>query len=108
MNALSKLNNLKYSASQIEALGWLKKILPYVLLILGLSPLALAQSVPLAPPQLDQLVSRIALYPDPLLAQTLTASTYWTEIPDAASWADQHSYLKGDALAAAIKEDNLP
>ncbi len=67
----------------------------------------LAQPAPLAPPQLDQLVARIALYPDPLLAQILTASTYWTEIPDAASWADQHSYLKGDALASAIQADHL-
>ncbi len=31
---------------------------------------------PLAPKQLDQLVARIALYPDPLLAQILPASTY--------------------------------
>ena len=38
----------------------------------------------------------------------LTASTYWQEIPEAASWANQHSYLKGDALAQAIQQDNLP
>jgi hypothetical protein len=68
-----------------------------------------AQPVPVAltPPQLDQLVSRIALYPDPLLAQILTASTYWSEIPEAATWARQHSYLKGDALARAIQADHL-
>ena len=30
----------------------------------------------MAPQQLDPLVSRIALYPDPLLAQVLTASTF--------------------------------
>src|SRR6202035_5176051 len=64
--------------------------------------------VALTPPQLDQLVSRIALYSDPLLAQVLTASTYWSEIPEAAAWADDHSYLTGDALARAIQEDNLP
>ncbi len=62
----------------------------------------------MAPQQLDQLVSRIALYPDPLLAQVMTASTYWNEIPDAANWADQHSSLPGDALANAIQEDQLP
>jgi hypothetical protein len=73
----------------------------------SLSPLASAQSVPLNPPQLDQLVSRIALYPDPLLAQTLTASTFWTEVPDAAGWADQHNNLTGDALAHAIQSDHL-
>jgi hypothetical protein len=62
----------------------------------------------LAPQQLDGLVQRIALYPDGLLAQILTASTFSNEIPDAAGWADQHAYIKGDALANAIREDNLP
>jgi hypothetical protein len=62
---------------------------------------------PPTPQELDQLVSRIALYPDPLLAQILAASTYWNEIPAAAQWANQHSYLTGDALADAIRADNL-
>jgi Protein of unknown function (DUF3300) len=57
--------------------------------------------------QLDQLVARIALYPDGLLAQVLAASTYPEQIQEAAQWADEHSYLNGDALAAAISEDNL-
>lgn len=63
--------------------------------------------VALKPRELDQLVARIALYPDPLLAQILTASTYWDQIREADAWANQHSYLKGDALANAIREDNL-
>jgi len=63
---------------------------------------------PMAPQQLDQLVQRIALYPDPLLAQVLTAATYWDEIADAATWAQQHSAITGDALAQAIQEDSLP
>jgi hypothetical protein len=57
---------------------------------------------------LDRLVQRIALYPDPLLAQVLSASTFADEIPDAAKWADQHHYLAGEALANAITEDQLP
>lgn len=68
----------------------------------------MAQGPMLAPGQLDQLVERIALYPDPLLAQVLTASTYWNEIPDAAAWANQHSYFNGDQLARAIEDDRLP
>lgn len=60
------------------------------------------------PEQLDQLVSRIALYPDPLLAQVMAAATYSDQIPAAAQWADQHHYLTGDALAAAIGADQLP
>lgn len=61
-----------------------------------------------SPQQLDQLVSRIALYPDGLLAQILTASTYGNEIPDAAGWANQHAFLHGEQLAAAIQQDQLP
>lgn len=61
----------------------------------------------MSPSQLDRLVGRIALYPDPLLAQVLTASTYSDQIPQAAQWADQHRNLQGDALANAIREDNL-
>jgi hypothetical protein len=60
------------------------------------------------PADLDNVVSRIALYPDPLLTQILTAATFSNEIPEAAQWADQHSYLTGDALARAIQEDQLP
>lgn len=61
----------------------------------------------MAPAQLDQLVARIALYPDPLLAQTLTASTFWADIPAAAAWADQHRAITGDALTAAVQADQL-
>src|ERR1700720_2788821 len=60
-----------------------------------------------APDQLDHLVSRVALYPDPLLAQVLAAATFPDQIPDAAKWADQHHYLRGAELANAINEDRL-
>lgn len=61
----------------------------------------------LTPKQLDDLVARIALYPDPLLAQILTSSTFSDQIPEAAAWANEHASLTGDALANAIREDNL-
>ncbi len=61
-----------------------------------------------APDQLDKLVSRVALYPDPLLAQVLAAATFSDQIPDAARWADEHHYLRGDELAQAITADQLP
>jgi hypothetical protein len=60
------------------------------------------------PRELDRMVSRIALYPDPLLAQTLAAATFPDQIPDAARWADQHHYLSGNELADAIYYDELP
>ncbi len=61
-----------------------------------------------APQELDRLTSRIALYPDPLLAQVLAAATFSDQIPAAATWADQHHYLTGPALAAAMQADQLP
>ncbi|HEX4021046.1 MAG TPA: DUF3300 domain-containing protein [Acidobacteriaceae bacterium] len=67
-----------------------------------------APPAPLAPQQLDTLVSRIALYPDPLLAQILTAATFSPDIPAAANWANEHATISSDALAAAIQQDNLP
>ena len=67
------------------------------------------QQPPSYPPQqLDGLVSRIALYPDPLLAQILTASTFSNQIMDAAGWSRAHSYLAPDQMAHAIQEDQLP
>ncbi len=64
---------------------------------------------PIPPPYaLDSLVSRIALYPDPLLAQILAAATFPDQIPEAARYADEHHYLTGDALAQAIVNDRLP
>src|SRR5580658_1198862 len=70
---------------------------------------AFAQAPPaLAPGQLDQLVARIALYPDPLVAQVLAAATFPNDIPAAAQWADQHHYLTGKDLADAIQADQLP
>src|SRR5690349_4944096 len=69
-------------------------------------PGAAAPSLPAA--ELDRIVSPIALYPDPLLAQVLAAATYPDDIADAAPWADGHSYLTGDGLSAAMVDDQLP
>src|SRR6266478_1617826 len=40
--------------------------------------------------QLDSLVAPIALYPDPLLAQTLAASTYPLEVIQLQQWMDRN------------------
>src|SRR6476661_2520733 len=48
----------------------------------------------LSPDQLDSLVAPIALYPDPLLAQTLAASTYPLEIIQLHQWLTKHPNLK--------------
>jgi hypothetical protein len=46
---------------------------------------------PYAPEQLDNLLAPIALYPDPLLAQVLTAATFPDDIQNAALWVRLHN-----------------
>src|SRR6266516_2831058 len=52
--------------------------------------------------QLNSLVAPIALYSDPLLAQTLAASTYPLEVIQLQQWMEKNSNLKGQALADAV------
>src|SRR5262245_20763141 len=52
--------------------------------------------------QLDSLVAPIALYPDPLLAQALVASTYPLELIQLKQWLDKHKDLKDKALVDAL------
>ena len=56
----------------------------------------------ISPDQLDSLVAPIALYPDPLLAQTLAASTYPLEIIQLQQWLEKNPGLKDKALADAV------
>src|SRR3954449_4741509 len=51
-----------------------------------------AKTIP--PEQLDSLVSPVALYPDPLLAQVLAASTYPLEIIQLQRWLENNENLK--------------
>ncbi len=61
------------------------------------------EAAPKIPPeQLDSLVAPIALYPDPLLAQTLVASTYPLELVQLQQWMAKNPGLDGDALAEAV------
>lgn len=52
--------------------------------------------------QLDSLVAPIALYPDPLLAQTLASSTYPLELVLLEQWLLKNPKLKGKELADAV------
>lgn len=62
-------------------------------------------AAPIPADQLDSLVAPIALYPDPLLAQVLAASTYPLEIVQLQQWLEKNKGLKDQALAdAAAKE----
>jgi len=61
-----------------------------------------ASPVVIPPERLDSLVAPIALYPDPLLAQTLIASTYPLEIIQLKQWLEKNKGLKDKALADAV------
>ena len=56
----------------------------------------------LSPDQLDSLVAPIALYPDPLLAQVLAASTYPLELIQLQQFLAKNKDLKDKALADAV------
>jgi uncharacterized protein DUF3300 len=63
---------------------------------------AAAASIPAD--QLDSLVAPIALYPDPLVAQVLAASTYPLELMQLQQWLPRNSGLKEKALADAVAQ----
>jgi hypothetical protein len=55
---------------------------------------------PLNAQQLEQLVAPIALYPDPLVAQVVTASTYPAQVADADHWRQAQGYAPAEQIAA--------
>jgi hypothetical protein len=54
--------------------------------------------------ELDQMLAPIALYPDSLLSQVLMASTYPSDVADAAKWSKAHPDQKGDAAVKAVAD----
>jgi hypothetical protein len=54
-------------------------------------------------PKIEQLVAPIALFPDPLLAQVLMASTYPLEIVQADRWRKANPKVSGKALEQAMQ-----
>lgn len=54
--------------------------------------------------EVEQLVAPIALYPDPLVAQVLMASTYPLEIVSAARWSKANPKVSGKALEDALQK----
>jgi hypothetical protein len=70
------------------------------------SPAPEEQAARIPSEQLDSLVAPIALYPDPLLSQTLVASTYPLEIIQLQQWLEKNKNLKDQALADAVKKQD--
>ena len=55
--------------------------------------------------ELDSLVAPVALYPDPMLAQVLAASTYPLEIVQLYQWLEKNSKLKGEELVKEVEKE---
>lgn len=83
----------------------------------GTSPFASPPPTPSGPPPpptadasswtpdaLDELLAPVALYPEPVLAQVLTASTNPQEVLDAGNWLIDNEALTGEALTKAAAE----
>jgi len=69
-------------------------------------PNAPPAGAPMPPQQLDDQVAPIALYPDPLVAEVLAASTYPMEIAEAEQWARDHAKWKPSKLMDEAKKQN--
>jgi len=86
-------------------------LVPGDTLAFGLKPQSEQSSSPgdqapkIPPDQLDSLVAPIALYPDPLLAQVLAASTYPLELIQLQQWLMKNQGLKDQALADAVAKE---
>ncbi|MES2179437.1 MAG: DUF3300 domain-containing protein [Gemmatimonadota bacterium] len=90
------------SASQISAQVNTGAPLPAVL---ATPPTEMVRSFDSA--ELDRIMSPIALYPDPLLAQVLTATTFAGDIPAAMRWVDARQGLSGEQLANALAAERV-
>src|SRR3954464_9407025 len=79
------------------------------ILLLFICVTAMAADAPpetkIPPDQLDSLVAPLALYPDPMLAQTLVAATYPLEIVQLQQWLAKNSGLKDKALVDAVAKE---
>src|SRR5271167_915420 len=60
------------------------------------------QGVPATTDELQSLVAPIALYPDALVAQILSAATFPDQVAIASYWIEQNKNLTGSALTTAV------
>ncbi len=85
------------------------RLLTWLLVVMLAAPAPVAaqpggSAAAFTPEQLEQVAAPIALYPDPLLAQILMASTYPLEVVQAARFVKDNPNLKGDQLDEKLKD----
>src|SRR5271156_6113287 len=64
------------------------------------------QGVPATPEELQAIVAPIALYPDALVAQILSAATFPDQVAIASYWVGQNNGLNGSTLVAAVDKQS--
>jgi len=74
------------------------------LFALTAAPARAQAPAPFTQAELDQMLAPIALFPDALLAQTLMAATYPSDVALAVEWAFGHRHLEGDAAVKAVQD----
>src|SRR2546426_7166414 len=78
-----------------------------LLLLLALClllPPAHAQQRLYSQPELDALLAPVALYPDPLLSQILTAAVYPDQVAQAADWSRRNPGVSGDDAVQMVQD----
>src|SRR5689334_7585836 len=102
------LGNARLTLRNLPRWRRLTSLICAALIAPGGIPLIAQQPVPSAEApklksadQLDSLVAPLALYPDPLLAQILAASTYPLEVVQAQRWLKASPKLTGEDLTKA-------
>jgi hypothetical protein len=73
-------------------------------LVLAAAPARAADPPAFTAAQLDQMLAPIALFPDALLSQVLMATTYPSQVGQAADWAFANRDLKGDDAVKAVQD----
>ena len=64
------------------------------------------EGAPMSKEELQSLVAPIALYPDSLVAQILTAATFPDQVAIANYWLEQNKSLTGSALMQAVDKQS--
>jgi hypothetical protein len=90
--------NLQMGARQSLAVGLALMMVPFAQMQVN----AQGSYAPLGAEQLNQLVAPIALYPDSLVAQVLTAATYPQQVTDANNYVHQNGGLPPEQMAASV------
>jgi hypothetical protein len=81
----------------------MRTLLLALCLLLPLAP-AQAQSRLYSQPELDAMLAPIALYPDPLLSQILTAAVYPDQVAQAADWSRRNPGVSGDDAVRMVQD----